>query len=166
MGPLRGFDYFWAVGTLRAIFDLYISASVHVALAVVCLLCLTVLQFETTVPPALYWFVFFGTVSGYNFVKYAMAAGLQHLGLGKRLRVVQVFSFVCTAMCAFFGFQLAPPVLVTTAGFAVLTLFYALPLYRSKTLRTVPGLKIFVVATVWAGVTVVLPCVAASVTFT
>ena len=45
--------------------------------------------------------------------------------------------------------------------FAVLTVLYAIPFLNTRSLRTVRGLKIFVVALVWAGVTVLVPLIEA-----
>jgi hypothetical protein len=42
-------------------------------------------------------------------------------------------------------------------GFGILTLFYAIPAFKGKNIRMFKGWKIFVIATVWIGVSVLLP---------
>lgn len=54
----------------RKIFDLYIQSSVHVAVAVFCLLQITVVSNEQPLNKYFSLCVFFGTVLGYNFLKY------------------------------------------------------------------------------------------------
>ncbi|NOS94338.1 MAG: UbiA family prenyltransferase [Cyclobacteriaceae bacterium] len=60
-------------------------------------------------------------------------------------------------------------VLLTLAPIALLTLFYSIPIARSKSyifrLREVPYLKLFLIAFVWAAITILLPVVHAEITF-
>lgn len=55
---------------------------------------------------------------------------------------------------------------MVTALFGLFTILYAVPFLRDKNLRTFSGLKILVVALVWAGVTVLVPLVEANMTIT
>lgn len=128
------------------------------ALAVVSLSLITVLHFELQVEKWMLLFIFFGTVTAYNFVKYAGITGLHHRSLAQSLKIIQVFSFFCLAGVGISAFYVAPGVLLWSAIFGALTLLYALPVFNKKrNLRSVSGLKIFIIAFVWAGVTVVLP---------
>lgn len=151
---------------LRGVFAFYINSSIHVAMAVVALLAITVLEYQLTISKELWSFVFLGALTGYNFVKYAKVAGLYHRSLAQSLKAIQVFSAVCFAVLAYIAFQLPIKVLLISVGFGLATFFYAVPFVRSKNLRNLSGLKIFVVALVWAGVTVILPFVASEVTIT
>ena len=56
---------------LRLIFDFYIQSSLHVGLAVLSLAHCTLLQLQLAVPPHFLSTVFWGTVLGYNVLKYA-----------------------------------------------------------------------------------------------
>tara|TARA_A100000171_G_scaffold52920_1_gene74254 strand:+ start:2299 stop:3072 length:774 start_codon:yes stop_codon:yes gene_type:complete len=137
-----------------------------VALAVISFVAITVFEFDLQLPLACWLFVFFGTVTGYNFVKYAKIAGLHHRSLTDSLRSIQVFSFVCFTgllLCCFF---LSFKTLVITAVFGLLTFFYAVPFLKKKNLRTFSGFKIIVVALVWSGVTVFVPMVEVNVLLT
>ncbi|HET8803457.1 MAG TPA: UbiA family prenyltransferase [Aequorivita sp.] len=148
---------------LRAVFTFYINSSIHVALAVVALLAITVLEYSLSVPNALWPFIFLGTLTGYNYVKYSRVAGLHHRRLTKSLKTIQIFSAVCFVLLAIIAFQLNIITLLVTAGFGLATFFYAAPIVGSKNLRRFSGVKIFVVAFVWAGVTVIVPVVAAEI---
>ncbi len=145
---------------LKAVFAFYINSSIHVALAVVALLAITVFEFDLMVPVDLWVFVFLGALTGYNFVKYAKVAKLHHRSLTNSLKTIQVFSGICFAILVFIAFQLSIKTLIITASFGLATFFYAVPIVRNKNLRNFSGIKIFVVAFVWAGVTVIVPMIA------
>ena len=55
---------------LRKLFDFYIQSSIHVAFAVFCLLQITVVSSQQQLNNHYSICVFFGTVLGYNFLKY------------------------------------------------------------------------------------------------
>lgn len=144
-------------GNLR---DLYISSSVHVAFAVVAFSILTYFEYGVKVDRKLLVFIFLGTVTGYNFVKYAGVAGLHHLSLTKNLRLIQVFSLFCFLLLLFYVFQQSAEVILVAGILGLFTVLYALPVFKGgANLRSVNGLKVFVIATVWAGVTVLMPLV-------
>ncbi len=149
---------------LKRVFAFYINASIHVALAVLSLLAITVLEYHLVIPIELWLFVFLGALTGYNFVKYAKVAGLHHRSLTQSLKAIQIFSGICFVFLAFIAFKLSIQTLMITAAFGLATFFYAVPFVRHKNLRNFSGLKIFVVAFVWAGVTVIVPVVASEET--
>lgn len=144
----------------KAVFNFYINSSIHVALAVIALVAFTVLRYDLYLPLPVWLFVFFGTITGYNFVKYAAVAGLHHRSLTNALKSIQIFSFFSFGIILLLLFLLSKETIIATVIFALLTFFYAVPLLKNKNLRTLSGLKIFIVALVWAGVTVILPLVA------
>ncbi len=149
---------------LKRVFAFYINASIHVALAVLSLLAITVLEYHLVLPIELWPFVFLGALTGYNFVKYAKVAGLHHRSLTQSLKAIQIFSGICFVFLAFIAFKLSIQTLMITSAFGLATFFYAVPFIKHKNLRNFSGLKIFVVAFVWAGVTVIVPVVASEVT--
>ncbi|WP_324720710.1 hypothetical protein [Salinimicrobium sp. HB62] len=143
---------------MKKIIDLYINSSIHVALALVSLSLVTMLEFEVEVRENLLLFIFFGAVTGYNFVKYAEVTGLHHRSLAKRLRFIQVLTLICLIGLVVSLFFLSIEIIAWSAIFGAFTLLYALPVFSKKrNLRSISGLKIFIIAFVWAGVTVVLP---------
>lgn len=150
---------------LKRIFAFYINSSIHVALAVVSLLAISVLEYGLRLRWEVWAFVFLGALTGYNFVKYAKVAGLHHRSLTNSLRTIQVFSAACFAVLAIIALRLSIYVLLITAGFGMATFLYAVPFLHSKNLRNFSGVKIFVVAFVWAGVTVIVPVAASQIPF-
>lgn len=142
----------------KNLFSFYINASIHVALAVVAMVAVTQLHFRLPYNEDLLLFIFFGTVTGYNFVKFAGIAKLHHQSLAKNLQIIQVFSLFCLVALAFFAAQLRLNVLLLAAFLGLMNLLYALPAFKGKrNLRTVKNLKVHVISFIWAGVTVLLP---------
>ncbi len=105
-------------------------------------------------------FIFFGSITGYNFVKYAGLAKLHHRSLAKNLKLIQIFSFLVFLGMVYFAFLQTWEVLLTSALLGFLTLLYAAPvLTRNRNLRDLAGIKILIIALVWAGVAVILPII-------
>lgn len=144
---------------LKNIFNFYINSSIHVALSVCSLVAITGFEFNFQVSCHFFWFCFFGSITGYNFVKYAEVARLKHRSLGSSLRVIQIFSFFSFIALCYFMFQLPFKTLLVTSGFAFLTFLYSVPFLMNKNLRSLLGVKIIIVAFVWVGVTVLIPVV-------
>ena len=153
---------------LQVIFNFYINSSIHVALAVYALVKITELYFGVTYNENLDYFIFFSTITGYNFVKYAGVAKLHHLSLTDNLKIIQLFSFLCFGAMIFFALQLSQKTLFFILPFAGLTGLYAIPFLSGfkKNLRNIAHLKILVIALVWAGTTVLLPILDAKTEFT
>lgn len=145
---------------LKKALDFYIGSSIHVSLAVVGLAVVTGFLLEIVLDIPFLIFLFCSSVSGYNFVKYASVAGLHHRSLTGALRSIQVFSLLCGVGMVYTGFLLRWETLVTCSILGILTLFYAVPLFLlRRNLRSVAGIKVFVIALVWTGATVLLPVV-------
>ncbi|WP_299225096.1 hypothetical protein [uncultured Psychroserpens sp.] len=151
---------------LRTIFDFYINSSIHVALAVYALSWLTLIQFNIAYDENVLYFIFFASITGYNFVKYFGLAKFHHRSLANWLRVIQVFSLICFVVFCYYLFKLSLAALRCVIIFGMCTFLYAIPvipknvfLDKHKKLRSISGLKIYIIAMVWAGVTVVLPLV-------
>ncbi|WP_299061858.1 hypothetical protein [uncultured Polaribacter sp.] len=146
---------------LKLAFDFYLNASIHVAFSVYAFLRITEIYFELDYNQNLNYFIFFGTITGYNFVKYAGVAKLHHRSLAKGLRNIQIFSFLCFLAMSYFMYQVSLKTLYFTLPFILLTILYAVPFLSgfAKNLREVSYLKIIVVAIVWAGFTVLIPLI-------
>lgn len=146
---------------LKLVFNFYINASIHVAFAVFAFLKITEIHFNLPNNINLNLFIFFGTITGYNFVKYAGVAKLHHKRLTDSLKIIQVFSFFSFLAMCYFAFQISLKTLYVTIPFTLLTFLYAVPFLSGfeKTLREIGYLKIVVVAIVWAGFTVLIPLV-------
>lgn len=152
------------MNTLKHLFDFYINSSIHVALAVCALVFVTLHHFHVPTDWDFLGFVFFASVTAYNFVKYFGVAKFHHRRLANWLKVIQVFSLFCFVMLCVFTWRLSWLTIVYVAFFGVITLFYAIPFLPRRffldshhNLRSIGGLKVYVIAFVWCGVTVFLP---------
>lgn len=143
---------------LKNILDFYINSSIHVALAVVSLSLLSFLEYDIKIDQDLLFFIFFGSITGYNFVKYAGIAKLHHASLARNLQMIQIFSFFCFLGLVYFTFQQELEILIVAGVLGCFTLLYAIPFGKNRqNLRNIGGVKIFIIALVWAGVVVILP---------
>lgn len=150
----------------KSILDFYINSSIHVALAIVAMSCVTCLEFAIVLDISVLSFIGFASITGYNFVKYFGLAKFHHRSLSNKLKTIQIFSLVCFLAMCYFLMQLSATSLVVISVFAVITFLYAIPLLpnrffidKKKKLRSVGGLKVYIIALVWSGVTVVLPLI-------
>lgn len=144
----------------KDLFTFYINSSIHVALAVVSFAIITMLNFKIAIDFNICLFIFLGTITGYNIVKYAGIAGLHHLSLTKNLRLIQIFSLFIFIGLLFVIFNLPLNAIIFSAIMGIFTLLYVLPFFGGgKNLRNLNGVKIYVIAFVWGGVTVLLPLI-------
>ncbi|MDN6279481.1 MAG: hypothetical protein L0J45_00610 [Psychroflexus sp.] len=151
---------------IKKIFDFYINSSTHVALAIVSFVVLTYLDLGFAIDYDVVFFVFASSVTAYNFVKYASIAGFKHIELTSRLRVIQVYSFLVFLYLIYSLFFLSLTSLLVGFGLVFFTLLYTLPVLPGfHNLRDLGGLKIFIIAIVWAVCTVVLPVVESEAPF-
>ncbi|WP_299321163.1 hypothetical protein [uncultured Maribacter sp.] len=145
---------------IKKIFDFYLDASIHVALAIFSLVHVTALTLNINVPLELYFFIFFGSISCYNFVKFGVEAEKYILVANTYQKNIQFFSFGCLLVAGYQLFFLPERIFIGLLVLAVITGLYALPvLPKNKNFRSFSGLKILIVAVVWAGTTVVLPVI-------
>ncbi len=149
---------------LKRLFDFYLNSSIHVALAVCCLTWITLVDFNSGVDLNIIYFIFLATISGYNFVKYFGLAKFHHRRLSSWLKYIQVFSFFSFLGLCYFAFKLEVKTMLYFAGLGVVTFLYAIPflpkkyfLDKSKNLRAISGLKIYVIVFVWSISTVIIP---------
>lgn len=146
------------------ILNFYINSSIHVALAAYALTWITLIQFHIDYDINTLHFVFFSSITAYNFVKYFGIAKFHHRSLANWLRVIQIFSFVAFIAMCYYAYQLNTDSLFMIAVLGLITFLYAIPLIPEryfiddqKNLRQISGLKIYVIALVWTFVTVLFP---------
>lgn len=143
---------------LRAIFNFYLDASVHVAFDVLALVGITALSLNISLDEHLSWFLFFGTIVCYNFVKYGVEAKKYVLVANRYHKNIQFFSFIAAGFLLYHAYFLTQAVWIGIVILALVSGLYAVPvLPKSKNLRSWGGFKIFIVALVWMGATVLLP---------
>lgn len=130
------------------------------ALAVVAFTLITHLNFSVPIDQHLLLFIFFSTITGYNFIKFAGIAKFYHFSFSNNLTGIQILSFLAFAGLIITLFFQNMEVLFTSAILGFFTLLYAIPISgKRRNLRGIPGLKIYIIAFVVAGVTVILPLV-------
>ena len=148
---------------MQTLFKFYIKSSIHVALAVVALCLLTAFIHDLALNFWVHLFVFFSTVVGYNFVKYASRSKNYPLSPRSPSVSIQVFSgisIIGIVACCFF---ISLNTLVFVGILGLFNLFYAIPL-GGNTLREVPFLKVFIIAFIWTGVSLGIPLIDADKT--
>ena len=149
---------------VKKLLDFYINSSIHVALAVYALSWITLTKFGLNYDENVLYFNFYATITGYNFVKYFGVAKWHHRSLTKALKIIQVFSLICFVFLFYYAFQLQTKLLLLISVLGVITFFYAIPflpnhlyLDKQQNLRDISGVKVYVIALVWSGVTVLIP---------
>lgn len=151
---------------LKSLFNFYIHSSIHVALAVVAFVVFRLQVSGINLEMDLILFLFLASVSGYNFVKYAGVAKLYHRSLTKQLRSIQLFSALAFIGMLYFFFQLSVQSMLLLLGLSLVNFLYAFPVFKNqRNLRNLSGVKVFVIALVWAVSTVCFPAVEYDVKF-
>lgn len=145
----------------RRILDFYINSSIHVALAVYALTWVTLIELNLSYKETLLYFVFYATITGYNFVKFFGIAKFHHRQLASWLKIIQIVSFISFLLMCYYMFDLKLQTMICLCIFFVLTFLYAIPFLakQKRSLRHITGLKVYVIAFVWSGVTVFLPVI-------
>lgn len=142
------------------VLNFYINSSIHLSIAIVSFAVVTFLNFDLEPDIHLLVFIFLSSITGYNFIKYAGIAKFHHFSLAKNLRIIQIFSFFVFAFLVFFLFFQSVAVLMLAVILGIFTVLYALPVFnKRRNLRAIPGIKIYVIAFVVAGATVLMPLV-------
>lgn len=143
---------------LRRILNFYINASLHVALSVYALIRMTFHFFTISYDEPMISFSFFGTIVGYNFVKYEGLIRTEKVRWNRQLKGIVVLSAGSFTAATYYFFSLEPRTQLTALGFFALTLLYTLPVFpKFGNARNWAGIKIYIVAFCWAGITLFLP---------
>ncbi|PCH75540.1 MAG: hypothetical protein COB98_08805 [Flavobacteriaceae bacterium] len=150
------------MNSLKKIALFYVFANLHVALATAAMTYVTLLKYEEIdlVPVG---FVFLSTVVSYNFIRLVRLDTIKSwmaVWLQRNRKLMLLLSGICTVLLIVLLFQLRWEAILSLSPFFLLTFFYSVPVfYTKKTLRFTPGIKLFVIAFSWAGVTVFFPLV-------
>lgn len=151
----------------KKVFDFYIQGSIHVALSCFALVQITQYYFNVSNDYPMVYFAFFGAIVGYNFVKYEALARAQKAQMTNKIKAVAVLTFLSLLAVGFCFFQLQRITQIISIAFLILTLLYTLPFFpNKKNARNWAGVKIYIVALCWVGVTVVLPVLNAGISIT
>jgi len=112
-------------------------------------------------------FAFFGTFVGYNFVKYDALARTKKLQMRNQLKTISFLSLLSLFAIGYFFFQLRLITQIMSTLFLGLIVLYTLPFFPNRrNARNWAGVKIYMVALCWVGVTVVLPIMNTGISIT
>ena len=152
---------------LKKLFDFYINSSIHIAFSVYSLVRMTQFMFHISDDKSTLYFAFFGTIVGYNFVKYDALARTQKLQMRRELMGIAFISLISLIATGYYFFQLQQTTQIIGFLFLVITLLYTLPFFPNRrNARNWAGIKIYIVALCWVGVTLVLPIINAEIAIT
>lgn len=146
--------------TLKKIFSFYINSSIHVAIAISALVKITFLKLEIEEENSFLFFSFFGSISAYNFIKYSNVSKLYHKRLTGSMKGIRYLTILSSILFVYFAFLLPLRTVLVFLPFMILSILYAAPILPNKrNLRSFAGIKIFIIALVWTGVSVLMPAI-------
>lgn len=152
---------------LKNILRFYINSSIHVALSCYALVRITFHVFHIQYDEPMALFVFFGTIVGYNFVKYDTLVRVKKTTIGRQLKIIALLSLGSLVLVGYYFFQLERISQIVSFGIFAITALYTLPFFPNrKNARNWAGVKIYMVAVCWVGATLVLPLINAGIPFT
>ena len=155
------------MGLLKRFLNFYINSSIHVALAVLSFCVLTSHELGLECSISFYLALFFASVSGYNFVKYFGLTKFYYRSLTTKLKYIQLVSVLSLIGFGYVFYRLQQSTQILFLILGLITFFYAIPMgvKTPKNLRSIGGVKIYIIAFVWAMATVVLPVLEFQQTF-
>ena len=144
---------------LKEFFSFYIDSSMHVSMSVCCLQTIMMIKYRSIINHDILYFTFFSTLFAYNFIKYFEYIYGNYDSISVKLKFIAYTSIFSLFFSLFFLFKLALNEVLLIALISIITLLYAVPffLFSDTNLRSVRGLKIYVVALVWTMTIVLLP---------
>ena len=150
------------MGFLTKFFNFYIYSNLHVSLAVFCLTKITLLQFGITENVSSL-FVFFATIISYNAIRFININKIRNESAvfiqSYKLQLL-ILNIICLIGLVFTAFLLRFRALLILFPFVIATSLYVSPFKIWKfNLRDISGLKLFLIAFSWAGVTVLFPLI-------
>ena len=132
---------------LKYLFDFYIQGSLHVAFAVYALIRITFFKLNISYDDSVAHFGFFGTIVGYNFIKYDELARVKKIKLSKTFKAIIVLSILSAFATFYYFLQLNTQTKLIGFGALILTILYTLPFFPHKSnMRNWSGVKVYLVA--------------------
>lgn len=153
----------------KRLFDFYLRSSIHVALSLYAMIRITQHIFHIHADEPMALFGFFGTVTGYNFVKFDALARVRRKQIPVKtdVKIIAALSFVSFLAAGWCFLQLRLMTQLVSVSVVVLTALYTLPFFPNrKNARNWAGVKIYIVSLCWVGVSVVLPVLDAGLAIT
>ena len=145
------------MSVIKKLFRLYVYGSMHVGTSVLALILMTNHMFALPFDWAVAVFGFCGTMFSYNFMKYDGLFRIKK-SAGQRVKFVVFLSTIAFVAAGVSFFFLERITQITALVFFAFTALYTVPFFpNTKNLRNWSGIKIYIVALCWAGITLVMP---------
>lgn len=155
----------------------FIHSNIYISLAAALLT--VAAQIQLGMPPQWHpylFIIFFATLFEYNLHRLITVLtnkealnSEKHRWVRENLKSFYVLVFFSMTGFGIVALLAKPEVLITLAPFALITIFYSVPVFRNKKhnfrLREIPYLKLFLIALVWSATTILLPVVQSANTF-
>jgi hypothetical protein len=148
------------MSNLKHFFTFYIYSNIHVSIAAYCLTKITLFEYNienNTIPV----FAFSATIVSYNFIRFYRINEINRSAANwmrsnkVSLILTNIFAFILLASIII---KIRPKNLILLSPFVLATILYVIPFSKKKlNLRSVAGLKLFLIAFTWAGITVLFP---------
>lgn len=143
--------------SIKRLFDFYLNGSIHVAIALISLVLMTNHMFDIPLDWGMLGFAFFGTIFAYNFIKYEVFFR-KRKPWRRELKAILILSLLALSASVYFFFYLESITQIAAVIFFGLTVLYTIPVFaRQSNIRNWSGVKIYIVAICWSGVTTLLP---------
>jgi hypothetical protein len=145
---------------INNILNFYIFSNIHVAIATFCLTKITLLEIGISENRTAL-FVFFSTLVSYNLIRFLRIDTIKNWfqeWFESNKNHLYILTGISLLFLIYFIFQLRLKALFVLFPFSLVTLFYVFPV-KKYSLRNIAGLKLFLIAVSWAGITVLFPLV-------
>ena len=173
---MKNISIFECMRFMVKILDFLVASNIYVSLGAFSLTWFS-MQFYKTENTDLGLFVFFSTLFAYNFMRLVRVHPMLLEGESNRhksifrLRILLWVICILSGLTSFYFFTVIyQPILPLLIAMAAISLAYALPVYKKGDewlrLRDIPGVKIFLIATVWSLVTEGFPALLSGNTIT
>lgn len=150
---------------IKKLFRLYVFGSMHVGASVLALILMTNHMFGLPFDWPVAVFGYCGTMFSYNFMKYDGLFRVKRTA-GTMVRFVVFLSTLAFIAAGMSFFYLECITQITAVIFFGLTALYTVPFFpNTKNLRNWSGVKIYIVALCWAGITTLVPLLNAGISF-
>lgn len=141
-------------------FAFYVFANIHVAVAAYCLTKISFLVYDIN-NQTFANFVFFATILSYNLIRFAQMEKIQSMvsiWIRANKKYLVILNVVALLGSIFYLISFSFEEILQMIPFVIATLLYVFP-HKKKNLglRTIPGLKLFIISITWAGLTLYLP---------
>lgn len=156
---------FTEMNFIQKIFDFYLNSSLHVAIAATSFAVITSLISNLQINYYLILFIFLGTFSGYNILKYQSLFKInKHQKSSTKIIAILSIASIIVAFFLFLRFKVSTQLSVIFAG--IILLIYALPIfYQTKNGRQQMFLKTNWVTMAWTIICTVAPVLENSSSF-